>query len=75
MIHTQRRQCFQSFSINRRRFSWSRSENVDTVRDEEDEVDEESIGWTFDFEVAEETIGAEATEWVQEPRKMGGWTE
>lgn len=44
VIHGERAQCLDSFLVLRRRLSRVRSDLVDAVGDEENEVDEESIG-------------------------------
>ena len=40
----------------------SRAEFVKTIRDKENAVDKRSIGWSFDFEIAEKTVRPEQSE-------------
>ena len=60
IVHSERVEQLGGFKLARN--SLCRADLSKAVGDEEDEDDEETVGWTLDLEVAEEGVGAEEVE-------------
>ena len=72
-INTQSIETLRSFDLGWSRFScWRRPELRQTIGDEEDEDDENTVCRTFDFEISEKGVGTEEVKGFVDYISLGG---
>lgn len=71
VIDAQCRQLLDRFRVRRAWTTRRRCQFRQTVRDEQDQVDEQSIGGSFDLKVSEQAVGSEEVEGFFDDVRLG----